>query len=81
MSITAYKANPRKRARRELWHRKFVLFATVELEGRTGFFDIRFETLLRRWSVGKNRWIYLRPTPSRELNLIGTDRRIERNVP
>lgn len=80
MSITAYKAHSRKRPRRELWHRKFVFWATVEIEGRTGFFDIRFEMMLRRWSVGKNRWIYLRPTPSRELTLIGTDCRIERNA-
>jgi hypothetical protein len=81
MSITARTTMSRSRKRRELWHRKFVFFATVELEGRSGFFDIRFETMLRRWSVSRKRWLYLRPTPSRGWALIGTDMRIDRAAP
>lgn len=77
MSITAHKPQPRKRPRRELWHRKFIIWSTLQLEGRSGHYNVRFETVLRRWSVTKRRWLYLRLTPSRGWSMIGTDRRVE----
>lgn len=77
MTITAYKIETVKRASRELWHRKFIFRATVQLEGRGGRYVVRFETVLRRWSKSKKRWLYLRLTPSRQFTLIGTDKRIE----
>jgi hypothetical protein len=78
MTITAATPATRRRPAREYWHRKFIFAATLTLEGRGGLYRVRFETVLRRWSVTKNRFVYLRCTPSRELTLIGTDKRIDR---
>lgn len=77
MSITAATAKPRRRPRREHWHRKFVFSATLSLEGCGGQYVVRCQTVLRRWSVTKNRFLYIRLTPTRALTLLGTDKRID----
>lgn len=75
--ITAAAPAARRRPRREYWHRKFIFAATLTLEGRGGQYAVHFETMLRRWSVTKNRFLYLRLTPTRALVLLGTDKRID----
>ena len=45
-----------------IWHRAFIIWRTVHFENETGRFGIRVETVLRRWSPSRRRWIYLRDT-------------------
>lgn len=76
MSITAATPATRRRPAREYWHRKFIWRSVIQLEGNGGRYLFFLEPVLRRWSISKNRFLYLRLTPTRELTLIGTDKRI-----
>lgn len=76
MTITAAPPVARRRPRREKWHSKFIWNATLQFDGDVTRYRVRFETVLRRWSVTRDGWIYRPATTANILALLGTDKRV-----
>jgi hypothetical protein len=75
MTITLARPIPRRRPRRERWHRQFIWSSRLQFVGDPAFYHVRFEMVLRRWSVTRGGWLYRPATPANILSLLGTDRR------